>query len=117
MLPVDLLDYADEILAKDEVSRAEIRAAISKSYYAVFLLVRDHFKITTKVAVHDEVLDKLKSLKISLSRDLYSGKKTRQRADYQITESDDTLLFDGLEAHVFGMRNLFDEIEELIKDS
>jgi uncharacterized protein (UPF0332 family) len=70
-------------LAGEEGNEIKLRSAVSRAYYAVFLLARDKMKVTTETEVHTEVIRQVRRQKGQLIGDaLYLLKELRRTADY-----------------------------------
>ena len=65
-----------------EKNELKIRSAVSRAYYAVFLLARQKMRVTTAVDVHAEVGRRVTFRSKLVGDSLYQLKEYRQSADY-----------------------------------
>jgi uncharacterized protein (UPF0332 family) len=95
MQPLDFLETANKLLTNSDVTEADIRSAVSRSYYAVFLYIRQWwstsgFRISRSATDHTKIYQALFHADMPGARargeDLRDLLTNRRKADYDLTE-------------------------------
>ena len=85
--PREFLDLARELASSNK--EANLRAGISRAYYAIFLIARDKAGFTRKQGTHGKVKSAVRKRKgRGTSEKLGSLRKLRVVADYQLIPED-----------------------------
>lgn len=78
--PVDFLHLAKKLISGDEAS---LRTAVSRAYYASFLLARDRLGLSLRAPeVHRKVIKRMYDRKPSIGNTLHLLRHNRNSADY-----------------------------------
>ena len=85
--PLEYLDVA-ESLAAAGASEADLRTAVNRTYYAVFLTARDALRVEGSSHIHGRVIGDLKRRDRFASRQLDSLLDLRALADYDVRVQD-----------------------------
>ena len=87
-----IFQLAQELAASASESGDEIklRSAVSRAYYAVFLLAREKTKVTSSTDVHAEVVRRVNRQYSTMTGDTLHKMKTRRNAaDYEFPPSEE----------------------------
>lgn len=79
--PLEFLQLANQLAASTD--EANLRTAVNRAYYALFLLARDKLSITDTSGVHRLVVKVIKRRNNALADQLGSLKRLREVADYE----------------------------------
>ena len=85
--PLEFLRVA-ESLANDDASEAALRTAVSRTYYAVFLVARDRFQVEGSRNIHGRVTGALRTYSKDASIQFQKLMDLRALADYQLQDLD-----------------------------
>jgi hypothetical protein len=85
--PEAFLHLAD-VLAADDADEAMLRSAISRAYYAVFLMVRDKAGVTGRQSAHERVRVTLSPSSHRLASLLGTMANLRNIADYDLVPAE-----------------------------
>lgn len=94
-------------LATEDADEAELRTAVGRAYYALFLIARDKLGVVTTEKVHGEVIRVLTRRQRRLGDQLFSLFNLRQAADYELVPE---------EEHEKDWRNNWGRVEQIIKN-
>ena len=85
--PLEFLGVA-EYLANNDATEADFRTAVSRTYYAVFLVVRDRFRVEGRRNIHGRVMGVLRSYDKIAGERFDSLRDLRTLADYRLRDLD-----------------------------
>jgi len=81
--PLNFLNLAEKLAEKDE--EAHLRTAISRAYYASFLIARDKLRIKVQIPeVHREVIKELYTKSSIAAENLHLLRRLRNFSDYDV---------------------------------
>lgn len=75
-------------LATPPTDEARLRAAVSRAYYAIFLLIRDKAKITGKDSVHERAKTAVAAQSSAAGGTFQTLRELRTHADYALKPGD-----------------------------
>ena len=87
--PLELLHIA-EFLANGDASEAALRTAVSRTYYAVFLTVREELQVEGKRNIHGRVMGALRTYNKETGIQFQKLMDLRSLADYQLQDLETT---------------------------
>ena len=85
--PLELLRVA-ESLADGDPSEADLRTAVSRNYYAVFLMAREKFRVAGKRNIHGRVIGAVYIYDRMAGERLQKLEALRILADYRLQDLD-----------------------------
>jgi len=81
--PMDFLSLA-RTLGSGNADEAQLRTAVGRAYYALFLVARDRLGVTTTQQVHGTVIQALTRRRKRLGDQMFALFRLRQIADYEM---------------------------------
>ena len=83
--PLEFLSVA-ESLSVDDVTEADLRTAVSRTYYAVFLMAREKFRVAGKRNIHGRVIGAVRIYDRMAGVQLHKLETLRILADYHLQD-------------------------------
>ena len=85
--PLEFLRVAESLAAGD-ASEANLRTAVSRTYYAVFLVIRERFGVEGKRNIHGRVIGAVYAYDKAAGERLQKLEALRALADYRLRDLD-----------------------------